>query len=84
MTLWNNLSVPFALPPLGGRRVLLLGLGGGCDIVTAWLLAQLDAFRAASAAIYANTKKRPANGLVPLTTHLSRVEGERLLPLSSR
>jgi hypothetical protein len=70
-------AVPFAFPDVAGRRILFLGLGGGCDAITAFALAELFG-RGAGSAVYANTKTADVGAVEPLTPHIVRVTGPQL------
>jgi hypothetical protein len=67
------LAVPFRFPDVAGQRVLLLGLGGGCDILTAYALSRLLDVGKARALVYANTKTADDGHLEPITAHVGRV-----------
>jgi hypothetical protein len=69
------LGQPFIFPTVAGRRVLLLGLGGGCDIISAYALSRLLP-PGAGAALYANTKNTADRRLQPVTAHIYRVPAE--------
>lgn len=72
-------AIPFVFPDVVGRSVLLLGLGGGCDVVTAFALAPLFG-RGAASVVYANTKTADVGSVQPLTAHVFRVTGPLLDP----
>jgi len=72
---FDFLSVPFQFPKVEGKRVLVAGVGGGCDIITAYALAgQLRAGRP-QALVYANTKRSIHHGLTHLTKHIYCIPG---------
>ena len=71
-------AVPFAFPD-SGRKLLLLGLGGGCDAITAFALSGLFG-RGADSVVYANTKTADVGAVEPITEHLLRVSGPLLDP----
>jgi hypothetical protein len=62
---------PFHFPEVAGRRVLVLGLGGGCDVISASTLARLLPAGAA-AVVYGNTKKTVDRRLEAVTAHVYR------------
>ncbi|MBI2566860.1 MAG: DUF1152 domain-containing protein [Candidatus Schekmanbacteria bacterium] len=74
------LDAAFACPPLAGRKVLVLGLGGGSDIIAAYAVAHLLRASRPASMIYANTKKRDDGTLLPVTAHISRVAAEPSSP----
>ena len=67
-------AVPFAFPDVAGRKVLLLGLGGGSDAITAFALSGLFGTGAASV-VYANTKNGNVGPSQPISAHIVRVSG---------
>jgi len=68
-------SVPFVFPDVAGRKVLVLGLGGGCDIITAFAFSRLLKGEAAQDIVYANTKVGEVGRVEPVTAHILRVAG---------
>jgi hypothetical protein len=70
-------AIPFAFPDVAGRRLLLLGLGGGCDAITAFAMSRLFG-RGAKSAVYANTKTAEVGAVEPITPHVLRVSGPLL------
>src|SRR5262249_9504185 len=72
-------EVPFVFPDLAGKKVLFLGLGGGCDVITAFAVAKLAEGRA-RAAVYAHTKTSSVARLQPIPPHILRVAGPVLEP----
>lgn len=67
------LQQPFTFPDLTGQRVLVLGLGGGSDILLAHAIAQLFP-PGARTVIYANTKTRDDDSLDFLSPHIARLK----------
>jgi hypothetical protein len=55
------LRMRYAFPDVAGRRVLVVGLGGGCDAILACAVAGL--FPAGGVVAYGNTKKRVEDDL---------------------
>ena len=51
----------------------LLGLGGGCDIISAYAVSRLLPAALLGEAAYGNTKKREEKALVPISAHIFRV-----------
>jgi hypothetical protein len=66
-------DVPFVFPDLTGRKVFLLGLGGGCDIITAFALSHR--FEGGAGIIYGNTKTADVGAVEPVTAHVLRTTG---------
>jgi hypothetical protein len=63
----------FTFPPVVGQKVFVLGLGGGCDIITAYAISTLLNEQAREI-IYANTKTtRSVGPTKPVTPHTVRV-----------
>lgn len=77
------LSRQFRFPSLAGSKVLILGVGGGCDIISAYALArmlrQTESGEPAQV-VYANTKRHPDASLEPLAPHVFRVPPEVTMP----
>jgi hypothetical protein len=69
----------FILPDFIQKKVLLLGLGGGCDIITAFALCELWK-ESLTEVIYANTKTGNVGPVEPVTPHVLRVTGPLLEP----
>lgn len=72
----HGLEQHFAFPDLAGKRVLVVGLGGGCDIISAYALAQmLRRLKATAPAeiVYANTKRDADEALQPIAPNVYRV-----------
>jgi hypothetical protein len=69
------LAAPFVFPDVAGRRVLVLGLGGGCDVITAFAVSRLLDFEKAEAVVYANTKTSGVGPSGAVTPHIVRVPG---------
>jgi hypothetical protein len=68
-------SVPFVFPDVAGRKVLVLGLGGGCDIITAFAFSSLLNGETSQEIVYANTKVGDVGRVDPVTAHILRVAG---------
>jgi hypothetical protein len=68
-------TVPFVFPDLAGQKVLVLGLGGGCDILTAFAVAKLLEGGAPREIVYANTKTADVGSVEPVTAHVLQVTG---------
>ena len=68
----------FDLLTLADRKVLVLGLGGGSDIISAYIVAKLIRLRAkAKSIIYGNTKTRNNGTLEMITEHIGRLPKEQ-------
>jgi hypothetical protein len=67
------LNAPFAFPTLEGRNVLVLGLGGGSDIISAYAVSRLLPAPRPARLIYANTKTKDDGTLEMITPHIGRV-----------
>lgn len=70
------LGVPFSFPSIEEQKVLVLGLGGGCDIISAYAVAQLLPKGRSRGIIYANTKKKNDGSLDMITAHIGRLSSE--------
>jgi hypothetical protein len=70
---------PFTFPDLTGRKVLVLGLGGGGDVILAYALGRLLPVGARSI-IYANTKKHDEKNAEFVTPHIRRLVGPVVPP----
>jgi hypothetical protein len=72
-------SVPFVFPDVTGSKVLCLGLGGGCDAITAYAFSRL--LRGDRAGVfYGNTKTADVGAVEPISEHVLRVSGPLLDP----
>lgn len=67
---FDFLAVPFQFPSVEAKRVLVAGVGGGCDIITAYALAEQLRAGQPQALVYANTKRRIHHGLTHVTKHI--------------
>lgn len=63
------MQTTYCVPDLRGRRVLLAGLGGGCDIFTAYAFGRTIPDTGMARLVCANTKRRGACG--PVSDRLS-------------
>ena len=68
----------FTFPDFAGKRVLILGLGGGCDIITAYALAKLLEGRGVGAAIYGNTKYSIERDMESISEHIYRTPAKQV------
>jgi hypothetical protein len=73
-------ATPFVFPGVADQRVLVLGLGGGCDVITAFAVSRLLDFEKARAVIYANTKTSGVGRADAVTEHIRRVPGPQREP----
>jgi hypothetical protein len=69
------LAIPFVFPDVANHDVLVLGLGGGCDIITAFAVSRL-LDPAAARIVYGNTKKGNVGPVRTITPHIVRVDSE--------
>jgi hypothetical protein len=70
-------AVPFVFPDVTEIKVLCLGLGGGCDAITAYAFSRLFA-DVAEDVVYGNTKTADVGAVEPVTEHVLRVSGPLL------
>jgi len=75
--------VPFAFPRVADQKILVLGLGGGCDIITAFAISTLLDAERAEGVVYANTKTGGVGPVEPVTRHVLRVTGPVIGPDSN-
>jgi hypothetical protein len=73
------ISKPFVFPDFCGKRVLVLGVGGGCDIISAFAVAEILKPGGPAKLIYANTKTRVWENLQRVSRHILRVPAERIV-----
>jgi hypothetical protein len=66
------LATPFTFPEVAGRNVFVLGLGGGCDIITAYAVSTLLDGTSARI-VYGNTKTGKVGPVEEVTPHVVRV-----------
>jgi hypothetical protein len=69
---------PFDFTVDTGRSTLVIGIGGGCDIITACALARSIFFRRndGGMVVYANTKRSAPRTLTEISRHVFRVPPE--------
>ncbi|GIW92454.1 MAG: hypothetical protein KatS3mg110_0495 [Pirellulaceae bacterium] len=68
----------FEFPDCRSKKVLVLGLGGGCDIILAYAISTIVAKTQPERVIYANTKIiHDISHLPEVTTYIRRVSHER-------
>lgn len=77
---WDPLGTKYEPPDLHGERVLIIGIGGGSDIISAYAVARLLEKRNPAALIYANTKHGIDRGLERISKHIYRLP-PRVRPL---
>jgi hypothetical protein len=65
-------AVPFPFPALTGKNVFVLGLGGGCDVITAYAVSTL-LDPSAARTVYGNTKVGNVGPVAEITPHIVRV-----------
>src|SRR5262249_428429 len=68
-------AVPFVFPDVAGQKVLVLGLGGGCDIITAFAFSRLLDGAGSRGIVYGNTKTADVGSVEHVTEHILRVTG---------
>jgi hypothetical protein len=73
-------AIPFVFPDITGRKVLVLGLGGGCDIITAFAISRLLEGGPSEGVFYGNTKTGNMGPGEPVTAHILRLSGPQLDP----
>jgi hypothetical protein len=69
----DPLAKKYDLTTLPGRKVLVLGVGGGCDVISAYAVARLLPGEVGREAVYGNTKKREEKGLEAISPHIFRL-----------
>lgn len=67
------LDQPVEWPCFAGRRILIIGVGGGCDILVAYALATLFRAHAAAEVVYATTKSEVLPGVQRVSAHVYRL-----------
>jgi hypothetical protein len=68
-------ALSFTFPPLTGKSAFVLGLGGGCDVITTYAVSTLLG-ASAGRVCYGNTKVGPVGPVETLTPHIVRVTGQ--------
>jgi len=66
---------PYSFSDCAGRRVLVVGLGGGCDIISAYALARWLMSCRPKQVVYGNTKKTEDQSVDLLSPHIGRFPG---------
>lgn len=74
--LFNKLYV---IPDIQGKRILVVGVGGGCDIISAFALASMLKNGQPAKLIYANTKTRVSEPLEHLSAHVLKLPQDRIV-----
>jgi len=72
------LNKPFAFPSISGKKVLIIGVGGGCDIITAYAFSKMLHQDEKTKVIYSNTKTKIREPLDPVSHHILRVAEKRI------
>ena len=75
----DPLHKPYTIPDIRGKRVLVVGVGGGCDIISAFALAQLLNDGQPAKLVYANTKSRVLEPLEHLSAHVLKLPPDRIV-----
>ncbi len=68
-------EVPFVFPDVAGQKILIQGLGGGCDVITAFALSKLLESGQSQGVVYANTKTGDVGSVEHVSPHVLRVSG---------
>lgn len=76
------LSLGFEFSNLKGKKVFVIGVGGGCDIITTYALSEFLSACRPQTLIYANTKRQIEKDLERISPHIYRVP-KQVRPLSS-
>ena len=67
------LKKSFTWPDLSDRRVLVVGLGGGCDIISAYAVARMLRASHPAEVVYGNTKRQDDGKLEYVSEHVRHV-----------
>ncbi|MHA1334136.1 MAG: DUF1152 domain-containing protein [Promethearchaeota archaeon] len=68
----------YKFPKLNQKKVLILGLGGGCDIISAYCIQFMFDKADHTKIIYGNTKEKFDRDLIPVSKHIAKVPPERI------
>ncbi len=74
----DPLDQPFVFPSMLDKRVLIVGVGGGSDIISAYALAEMLGSREPAKFIYANVKSRIRENLQHRSAHIYELPAERI------
>ncbi len=74
----DPLAKSFVFPDIKDKTVLVVGVGGGCDIISAFALAEKLKTGDPAKLVYANTKTKIPDGLDCLSQHILRVPKDRI------
>jgi len=74
----DPLDQTFVFPDIRGKSVLIVGVGGGCDIISAFALAEMLRSREPARVVYANTKTRIRERLNHKSAHILELPPERI------
>jgi hypothetical protein len=66
-------ATTFDFATVSGSKILVLGIGGGADIVTAFAVSRLLPEEPARQVLYGNTKKRDDGSLEAISPHIHRL-----------
>jgi hypothetical protein len=69
------LAKKYNLATLPGSKLLVLGVGGGCDVISAYAVARLLPGDVGRDAVYGNTKKRDEKDFEAISPHIFRLPG---------
>ncbi|MHA1299397.1 MAG: DUF1152 domain-containing protein [Candidatus Helarchaeota archaeon] len=73
----------YEFPNIKDKKILIVGLGGGCDIITAYGISKLISVKRPKTIIYGNTKYNVENNLSSINTHIWRVPVKQITLKSS-
>ncbi len=68
----------YEFPNIKNKKVLFLGLGGGCDIISAYSLQFLFKSHQDAKIIYGNTKRQLDKDLILISKHIGRLPPDRI------
>ena len=70
---WDPFSSIYELPNINGKNVLVVGIGGGSDIISAYAVSQLLASGFPKTLVWGNTKRGIDRGLKRISRHIYKV-----------
>ncbi|MHA1371318.1 MAG: hypothetical protein ACTSRA_16570 [Promethearchaeota archaeon] len=72
------LSKKYKFPEIAGKKVLILGIGGGCDVISAYSLQFLFNDAEKAEILYGNTKRTIDPDLTLISRHIGRLPPEKI------
>lgn len=75
---WQD--VVYEVPNVTDQKILIIGLGGGCDILSAYAMAQMFPPSEARLLVYGNTKHHDEPDLETVGAWIRQVPGEAISP----